>query len=164
LPENWQERGRQDLALFPFAETAFLLAQATALGYRLRMSPSMGRFARDLVSVVLALPVALLWIRIIVPILVRSFGILIRPSLAGAREWREDLQRLPPLSNVLVFGVLMVGIGMILATLVKSLVDWRLFGQPWHFISIRDLVYGSILWVIVSVLIVFSKTETKTPD
>jgi hypothetical protein len=84
--------------------------------------------------------------------------------LAGAREWREDLQRLPPLSNVLVFGVLMVGIGMILATLVKTLVDWRLFGQPWHFISVRDLVYGSILWVIVSVLIVFSNTETKTPD
>jgi hypothetical protein len=128
------------------------------------MSPSVGWLARDLVSVALALPVALLWIRVIVPLLVRPFGIPIRPSFIGGREWREEIQRLPPLSNVLVFGVLMVGIGMILATLVKSLVDWRLFGQPWRFISLRDLVYGTILWAIVSALIVLSKTETKTPE
>jgi hypothetical protein len=81
--------------------------------------------------------------------------------LAGAREWREDIQRLPPLSNVLVFGVLMVGIGMMLARLVKSLVDWKLFGQPWHFVSIRDLVYGTILWAILSALIVLSKTRDE---
>jgi hypothetical protein len=141
-----------------------VLAQAAALGYRFRMSPSVGWLARDVVSVALALPVALLWIRVIVPILVRPFGIPIRPSFVGGREWRDDIQRLPPLSNVLVFGVLMIGIGMILATLVKSLVDWRLFGQPWHFFSVRDLVYGTILWAIVSVLIVLSKTETKTPE
>lgn len=128
------------------------------------MSLSVGWLARDLVSVALAFPVVLLWIRVIVPILVRPFGVPIRPSFIGGREWREEIRRLNPLSNVLVFGVLMVGIGMILATLVRSLVDWRLFGQPWHFISIRDLVYGTILWAIVSVLIVVSKTETKTPN
>lgn len=141
-----------------------MLAQAAALSYRFRMSPSVGWLARDLVSVALALPVALLWIRVIVPILVRPFGIPIRPSFIGGREWREAIQRLSPLNNVLVFGVLMVGIGMILATLVKSLVDWRLFGQPWHFMSVRDLVYGTILWAIISVLIVLLKTETKTPE
>jgi len=128
------------------------------------MSPSVGWLARDFVSVALALPVALLWIRVIVPILVRPFGIPIRPSFIGGREWREDIQRLPPLSNVLVFGVLMVGIGMILAKLVMGFVDWKIFGQPRHFISLRDLVYGTILWAIVSVLIVLSKTETKTPE
>jgi hypothetical protein len=138
-----------------------VLAQATALSYRFRMSPSVGWLARDLVSVALALPVALLWIRVIVPILVRPFGIPIRPSFISGREWREAIQRLPPLSNVLVFGVLMVGIGMILATLVKSLVDWRLFGQPWHFMSVRDLVYGTILWAIISTLIVFSKARDE---
>jgi len=69
------------------------------------MSPTVGWLARDLVSVALALPVALLWIRVIVPVLVRPFGIPIRPSFAGGREWREAL---PPLSNVLVFGVLIV--------------------------------------------------------
>jgi len=122
----------------------------------------MAWLARDLISVVLALPVVLLWIRVIVPILVRPFGIPIRPSFMGGREWREDIQRLAPLSSVLVFGVLMVGIGMILATLVMRFVDWKLFGQPWHFISLRDLVYGTILWAIVSVLIVISKTDTKT--
>jgi hypothetical protein len=77
-----------------------VLAQAAALGYRFRMSPSIGWLARDLVSVALALPVAHLWIRVIVPILVRPFGIPIRPSFIGGREWREDIQRLPPLSNV----------------------------------------------------------------
>ena len=128
------------------------------------MSPTVGWLARDLVSVALALPVVLLWIRVIVPVLVRPFGIAIRPSLIGGREWREAIQRLPPLSNVLVFGVFMVGIGMILATLVKSFVDWKLFGQPWHFMSVRDLVYGTILWAIVSVLVVLSKTETKSPE
>jgi hypothetical protein len=124
----------------------------------------MGWLGRDLVSLAPALAVALLWIRIIVPILVRPFGIPIRPSLTGAREWREDIQRLPPLSNVLVFGVLMIGIGMMLAKLVKSLVDWKLFGQPWHFVSIRDLVYGTILWAIVSTLIVLFKSSDENPD
>jgi hypothetical protein len=124
----------------------------------------MGWLGRDLVSLAPALAVALLWIRIIVPILVRPFGIPIRPSLTGAREWREDIQRLPPLSNVLVFGVLMIGIGMMLANLVKSLVDWKLFGQPWHFVSIRDLVYGTILWAIVSTLIVLFKSSDENPD
>ena len=141
-----------------------MLALAVALNYRFRMSPTVGWLARDLVSVALALPVVLLWIRVIVPVLVRPFGIPIRPSFIGGREWRESIQRLPPLSSVLVFSVLMVGIGMILATLVKSFVDWRLFGQPWHFISVRDLVYGTILWAIVSVFVVLSKTETKTPE
>jgi hypothetical protein len=96
--------------------------------------------------------------RVIVPVLVRPFGIQIRPSFIGRREWREDIQRLTPLSNVLVFGVLMVGIGMILAELVKSLVDWKVFSQPWRFIPVRDLVYGTILWAFVSVLLL-SKTE-----
>ena len=141
-----------------------MLALAAALNYRFRMSPTVGWLARDLVSVAVALPVVLLWIRVIVPVLVRPFGIPIRPSFIGGREWREAIQSLPPLSNVLVFGVLMVGIGMILATLVKSFVDWRLFGQPWHFMSVRDLVYGTILWAIVSVLVVLSKTDTKTPE
>jgi hypothetical protein len=141
-----------------------MLAQAAVLGYRSRMSLSVGWLARDLVSVALALPVTLLWIRVIVPVLVRPFGIPIRPSFISGREWLDEIQRLPPLSNVLVCGVLMIGIGMILATLVKSLVDWKLFGEPWHFTSLRDLVYGTIFWAIVSVLIVLSKTETKTPD
>jgi len=140
------------------------LPRQRALGYRLRMSLSVGWLARDVVSLVLALPVALLWIRVIVPILVRPFGIPIRPSFVGGREWRADIRRLPAPSNVLVIGVLMVGIGMILVRLVKSLVDWRLFGQPLRFISVRDLVYGTIFWATVSVLIVLFKTETKTPS
>jgi hypothetical protein len=58
----------------------------------------------------------------------------------------------------------MIGIGMMLAKLVKSLVDWKLFGQPWHFVSIRDLVYGTILWAIVSTLIVLFKSSDENPD
>lgn len=146
------------------SDSRHVLAQAAALGYGFHMSASLAWLARDSVSVALALPVVFLWTRVIVPILVRPFGVPIRPSFIGGRKWREDIQRLPPLSNVLVFGVLMVGIGMILVRLVKSLVDWRLFGQPLRFISLRDLVYGIIFWALVSVVIVLFKTEKKTPD
>ena len=98
------------------------------------------------------------------PILLRPFGIPIRLGLTSEREWREDMQRLPPLTNVPVFGVFMVGAGMILAGMVMSLVDRRLFGQPWHFASLRDLVYGTILWAIPTTLVVFSEALDKTPD
>lgn len=33
--------------------------------------------------------------------------------------------------------------------------------QPWHFVSIRDLVYGTILWAIVSTLIVLFKSSDE---
>jgi hypothetical protein len=141
-----------------------VLALAAAFNYRFRMSPTAGWFARDLTSMALALPVVLLWIRVIVPVLVRPFGIPIPTSFIGRGEWREAIQRLPTLTNMLVLGVLMVGIGMILATLVRSFVEWRLFGQPWHFMSVRDLVYGTILWAIISVLVLLSKIDTKTPE
>jgi hypothetical protein len=125
------------------------------------MSPSIGWLGRDLICLALALPIALLWIRIIVPVLVRPFGIPLRPSLTGGREWREEIQRLPPLSNILVFGVLMSGIGMILARLVMSFVESKLFGQPWHFASLRDLVYATIFWAILSTLVVLSKARDE---
>jgi len=101
-----------------------------------------------MILVAAMLAVAYVWSQVVVPILAMPFGIGLRVRLTGFSKWREEIDRLDFPAYVVVHGILTLGFGFVLMSLVGQYVEWRYFGgQPLNLI--RDVVFGSILWSIL---------------
>lgn len=127
----------------------------------MRMSQSfLTPIVRELLPTLVSLPLAYLWIRVVVPLLVRPFGIELSVGLVGWREWRAELAQLNRGAYVVVVGVLMWGCWMAVAPLIMGYVRWKYLGGGW-LIPVRDLAYGMMFWSIAGVFLGWSTWPAK---
>jgi hypothetical protein len=83
--------------------------------------------------------------RIVVPLILLPFGIDLGVRLTEFGQFRKGIEQLDFATYVIIWGVLIWGLGMALSLLIMSYVRWRYLGEG-PFAPIRDLVFGLFFW------------------
>lgn len=103
-----------------------------------------------------------LWVGVIAPAILRSFGV---PMAFGV--WRLDRrnQRLSRAQYIWAFGVLSWGLGIFLFSTVWKYLEWKLLGDRFSYSSPARIVAGLLTWLLLGFLVgVFSAPRRKGAD
>lgn len=90
-----------------------------------------------------------LWVGLIAPAILRSFGV---PIAFGM--WRLDRrnQNLSKAQYVWAFGVFSWGLGMFLFSTVWKYLEWRLLGDRFSYSISAQLIAGLLIWLLAGLL------------
>ena|SRR5437762_975762 len=99
------------------------------------------------ISLVVALPLFLLWL-VIVALIVRPFGVRMPLGLCSLRERRSAFQSLTFPQFVIVCGVLCFGCGMFILTTASSYIEWKYFHGSSRNLSQDELFRNALQWPI----------------
>ena len=104
-----------------------------------------------MITILVALPLFLLWI-VLVSLILRQFGLRMPFSPFDYRERKSVLQSLTFSKYLAIYGVLYFGCGMVIMTTLSHYLDWKYFHGSSSSLTEGELLRNGFEWILGGVL------------